>query len=119
MNKHTPGPLKAVPESKHVKAHLVSEHGEPISTIEQLGKARSTATAKLSAAAYSQYDKVAREWLGVDATELAEKMDLLTILREWAWFVRTHGTYGTLEAFDGEDTRTALADKFNLKKVLR
>lgn len=95
INQHTPGPLRYagfIGEGKCNGTHSVDPRGRCVLDNPQpdgMPAAEGEANAKLSVAAFNQFDRAARA-LGVDATELAEKIDLLHLIQEWASFNKQH-----------------------------
>jgi len=90
INEQTPGPLVSLPnkpsseEHPYPMARVVSSGGTNVAFVAWPVRHPSNGVgprknAKLVAAAYSAFDIAARE-LGVDATELAEKMNLIEMI---------------------------------------
>jgi hypothetical protein len=89
INQHTPGPLElegrgniwpADGSSDYPVADCGSHYNWKFASDLSV---KEKASAQLLVAAYNQFDRAARA-LGVDAVELAEKIDLLKILKEWS-----------------------------------
>lgn len=82
INQHTPGPLSLDVEVLGTNWAVTTE-GHPVFAAARGAPERRKpmeANRDLMIAAYNAFDKAARE-LGVDTTELAEKIDILSLLK--------------------------------------
>lgn len=79
MNDQTPGPVKIA--GSYITRDVDGKTGHRLAWVMTDGPYEQTApTAALLAAAYTSYDKAGRE-LGVDATLLAQTIDIVALVR--------------------------------------
>lgn len=84
MNSQTPGPLHATEVGVTMQDALRAPDNTNVAMVNNTSKGRKMprgANARLLAAAYNAFDRAGRE-LGVDAASLAQKIDLVTLIRE-------------------------------------
>lgn len=80
MNTQTPGPLTTKTLHGFVRGYYVMHNGLTLATVGAPNdNGDPVANARLLASAYSAFDRAGRE-LGIDAAELAERIDLAKLL---------------------------------------